>query len=171
MSIQITTLKGTNSISADRITINDNFKINTDAINNILSIVDTTTGKIDNTGVGADNTITTEGITLTASGVDVQVGDIDVQAGDLKLLHDGAFIEMGTNNSQIVHATVTGATAATKNIVQFVEFSGIEIPKVTTVDRVAIGTDIGATGPNVVVFDTDTGKFTGWTGSQWVNFH
>ena len=47
MAITITTLQGTNSLSADRITINDNFKINTDAINNILGVVDTTIGLID----------------------------------------------------------------------------------------------------------------------------
>lgn len=171
MAITITTLKGTNSISADRITINDNFKINTDAINNILGIVNTTTGKINNTGVGADNTITTEGITLTTSGVDVQNGNINVQNGNITLPTDGAYIELGGDNSKIKDTTVAlGASGPNSDhIVEFENFIGIAAPRMTTVELTDVGANgLGATGPNLVTFDSDTNQFKGWNGTAWV---
>ena len=72
MAITIKTLKSTSSISADRITLNDNFAIITENVNSILGIVDISTGKIDNSNIGSDNTITTNGITIKESGLDAQ---------------------------------------------------------------------------------------------------
>ena len=50
MAISVTVLQGTSSVSADRITLNDNFAIVEDGINNLLGILNTNTGKFDNTG-------------------------------------------------------------------------------------------------------------------------
>ena len=64
MAISITTLKGTNSLSADRITINDNFNVNTNAINELIGILNTTTGKF----------VRTKRIVMTPDEVDQQNG-------------------------------------------------------------------------------------------------
>ncbi len=171
MAITIKTLKGTNSVSADRITINDNFKINTDAINGLLGIVNTTTGKIDNTGVGADNTITTEAMTITTGGIDIQGGDLSLQDGDIKALSDGAKIELGTDGSAIVDSLVAvGASGPNStHYVGVTGFIGYEVPRLTTVEITDVGANgLGATGPNLVTFDSDTNEFKGWNGVAWV---
>jgi hypothetical protein len=172
MAITIKTLKGTNSLSADRITINDNFKINTDAINGLLGIVNTTTGKIDNTGVGADNTITTDAITVKTSGIDVQNGAVTVQKGEIKLPKDGASIEMGTDGSKIIDVIQTfGATAPNGgHAVKFENFIAIEVPSMTNAEVLDM-TGLGATGPYYIAFDTTQSKFKGWDGTAWVDFH
>ena len=171
MAITIKTLKGTNSLSADRITINDNFKINTDTINNLLGIVNTTTGKIDNTNVGADNTITTESITLTLGGLDIQSGNIDLQSGNISLLNDGASIQLGSDNSKILDTIVAvGATGPNStHVVGFENFIAIQVPRMTEVELIDVGANgLGATGPNVITFDSTNNTFRGWNGVSWV---
>ena len=173
MAITIKTLKGTNSVSADRITINDNFNINTNAINGLLGIVNTTTGKIDNTGVGADNTITTDGITIKSSGIDVLVGDIQTQNGNIKASLDGSYVELGSSQAQLKQ-TVLGATGASpKQILDLPNFDGLVIPKLTTVEMTEMSVELlllGATGPNVIAFETDTNIPKFWNGSVWTTF-
>ena len=110
MAITITTLQGTSSLSADRITLNDNFKINTDAINNILGVVDTTTGTIDNTGVGTNNVIKTEGLTTSGTannGIEVQTGNINITSGSFRATTNGSFLELGADGSKIIDTVVT----------------------------------------------------------------
>lgn len=172
MSIQITTLKGTNSLSADRITINDNFKINTDAINNLLGIIDTTTGKFDNTGVGADSTITTEGLTITTgAGIELQSGSITLNTGNILLNSDGASIGLGSDNSKIIDKIVAiGASGPNStHIIGATGFIATEIPSMTTAELTDVGVNgLGATGPYVITFDSDTANFKGWNGTAWV---
>ena len=168
MSITITTLQGTNSLSADRITINDNFKINTDAINNILGVVDTTIGLIDNTGLGGSNqTIKTEGIVLTTSGVDVQGGNVSISSGSFKATTNGSFLELGADGSKIIDTSFTVASV-TKHFIGTTGFSGIEVPRMTTAELTAFGASLGT--KNMIVFDSTSGvnKFKGWNGTAWV---
>jgi hypothetical protein len=168
MAINIKTLKGTNSISADRITINDNFKINTDATNNLLAVVNTTTGKINNTGIGADNTITTEGITITTSGLDIQNGNLSLSLGNIVLATDGAYIELGTDNSRLTDNIIAiGASGPNSNhYLELENFIGVSMPRLTTVEINNI-TGVGTTGPNLITFDSDTDQFKGWNGTSW----
>ena len=168
MAITVKTLQGSNSLSADRITINDNFKINTNAINNLLGIINTTTGKFDNTGIGADNTITTDGITIKTSGLDIQGGDINVEDGVIKLLTDGSSIELGSDNSKIIDTLVSiGASGPNSNhVVGFENFIALEIPRMTTLELTNV--ILGATGPNLITFDSTANKFKGWNGTAWV---
>lgn len=172
MAITITTLQGTNSLSADRITINDNFKINTDAINNILGVVDTTTGLIDNTGLGGSNqTIKTEGIVLTTSGVDVQGGNVSVSSGSFKATTNGSFLQLGADNSKIIDIimpTVAGIPSPS-HIIGATGFIGIQIPEMTSSERTGI--IVTSTSPKIITFDTTDNKFYGWTGAGWVPFH
>tara|TARA_Y100001937_G_scaffold116495_1_gene168495 strand:- start:395 stop:910 length:516 start_codon:yes stop_codon:yes gene_type:complete len=167
MAITITTLQGTNSLSADRITINDNFKINTDAINNILGVVDTTTGLIDNTGVGSNNTIKTDGIVLTTSGVDVQGGNVSISSGSFKATTNGSFLELGADNSKIIDTILPVGTGgpSPSHIIGATGFIGIQISEMTTTERTAV--TLTATSPKIITFDTDLNKFYGWNGTTW----
>jgi len=166
MAITITTLQGTNSLSADRITINDNFKINTDAINNILGVVDTTIGLIDNTGLGGSNqTIKTEGIVLTTSGVDVQGGNVSISSGSFKATTNGSFLQLGADNSKIIDTPFTVASV-TKHFIGTTGFSGIEVPRMTTAELTAFGASLGT--KNMIAFDSTVNKFKGWNGTAWV---
>ncbi len=174
MAITVTTLKGNNSVSADRITINDNFKITTNAINGILGVVNTTTGKINNTNVGSDNTITTEGITLTntngatATALDVQQGSISIQSGNITLASDSSYIELGTDNSKIIDNIVSvGASGPNGNHVLGLEnFIGIEIPRLTTTEKIEV---IPSNDKSVLVFDTDLNTLSIWSGVAWID--
>lgn len=175
MSIQVTTLKGTNSIASDRITINDNFDITKDAINDLLGIVDTTTGKFDNTGVGSNNTITTEALTTIGTfGVDVQgTGSINVQNGNLKLATNGNYIELGADSCFIKDddslVSTLGPTAHLLDVSD--GFAGITIARRTTSEIASLAGQLGVNGPNILVFDSDTNKFKGWTGTAFVDLH
>ena len=169
MAITITTLQGTNSLSADRITLNDNFKINTDAINNILSVVDTNTGLIDNTGVSTNNVIKTEGLTtsgLNNNGIEVQTGNINITAGSFKATTNGSFLELGADGSKIIDTSFT-VSAVTKHFIGTTGFSGIEVPRMTTADITTFGSSLAT--KNMIVFDSDSGvnKLKFWNGTAW----
>jgi len=167
MAITIKTLKGTNSVSADRITINDNFKINTDAINQLLGIINTTTGRFDNSNIGADNTVTTKQVIVSTSGIDVQGGNINLQTGNIKAIQDGASIELGSDNSQIIDKLAIGSTGPNgDHILGLNDFVAIEVPKMTTPQLTDLV--LGATGPHIITFDDTSKTFKGWNGTVWV---
>jgi hypothetical protein len=65
MAITLTSLLGTNSISSDRITINNNFATLSNAVNLLLQITNISTGAIDNSTFGSGNSIRT--VTLNAT--------------------------------------------------------------------------------------------------------
>jgi len=52
-------------------------------------------------------------------------------------------------------------------------YPALILPNVTTAQRNAITNrvDGGAVVPGSIVFNTNTNKFQGWTGSTWVDFH
>ena len=169
MAITITTLQGTNSLSADRITLNDNFKINTDAINNILSVVDTTTGLIDNTGVSTNNVIKTEGLTTSGSnnnGIEVQTGNINITAGSFKATTNGSFLELGADNSKIIDTVVT-VSSVNKHILGATGFVGTQISEMTTADITAITSLLTTTSPKILTFDSTLKKLKFWNGTAF----
>lgn len=171
MAITIKTLKGTNSVSADRITLNDNFAIITGAVNNILGIIDISTGKFDNSNIGSDNTITTKGITIKESGLDVQQGNININQGNLTLPSNNSYLGLGADGSKIKD-TLVGVGASGPNsthIVEFENFIGLSLPRLTTVEKNNL--ILGATGPNLVLFDSDTNKACVWDGTQYQDLY
>lgn len=162
MSISLTILKGTSSISSDRITINNNFKISEDTTNELLSIVNTTTGKINNTGVGADSTITTEGLFVTeTNGIEIAKGNLSVGLGNIILASDDAFIQIGSTGKvkDTTELSISGGTSY--NLLDLSEgFSAVSVPSLPTTQIIDIA--VGATSANYLVFDSTSGIFKGW---------
>ena len=169
MAITITTLQGTHSLSADRITINDNFKINTDTINNILGVVDTTTGTIDNTGVGSNNVIKTEGLTTSGTannGIDVQTGNVNVSSGSFKATTNGSFLQLGADNSKIIDTVIT-VGAVNKHFIGATGFDGIQISEMTTAEITAITSLLTTTSPKILTFDSTLKVLKFWNGTAF----
>jgi hypothetical protein len=84
MAISLTTLNGTDSIAASRITLNDNFATVGSALNSLLSMIDIATGLIDNSSYGSNNNIVTGALTSN-SGITINSGNITVSNGDMIL--------------------------------------------------------------------------------------
>ena len=94
-----------------------------------------------------------------------------VDSGIIKLPIDGASIELGSSQSKIIDKKLVkgGSGPVSTHIVGLDNFIGIEVPRMTTVERNDIGTyGLGATGPNIITFDKTTNKFMGWNGTTWV---
>lgn len=84
MAISLTTLNGTDSIAASRITLNDNFATIGSALNSLLSIIDIATGLIDNSGFGSNNNIVTGALTAN-SAITINSGNLTISNGDIIL--------------------------------------------------------------------------------------
>jgi hypothetical protein len=180
--IQVTTLKGTDSLSASRITINDNFKVIEDSLNAVLQVFDVSTGKINNYGYGTDNDIETEDIIVrgsTAGGVNVLSGSVIVNNGNVLV---SGYLEFGPGsgvrlekvnknfniapgNIPTINASGTGGTGGVGSIAYFA------IPRLSTsqiedIQNPAVGAIVcdvsGATGVLKMCFAS------GVTGS-WVS--
>jgi hypothetical protein len=167
MSISLTTLKGTSSISADRITINNNFNILQDSTNDILGIVNTTTGKIDNTGVGADSTITTEGLTITkTAGLEVANGNVNIGLGNIILGEDESSIRFGaTAKIQHQQAASIGGNAPYNVLDASEGFNLVSVPSLSTTQINDV--TVGATS-HYIVFDSTSEEFKGYNGTAWI---
>lgn len=140
MPIQLTQLKGTDSISSNRITINDNFNILKDNLNDLISILDTNTGLLDNSTGFANGTIKTTGLTITT-------GNLSLNSG---------FINLG--NSKLSRSVVSG-----KNFIITENIDGIEIPKkstaeITSIKDTLLTITVVEDRPNILVFDDETKK-------------
>ena len=99
MSISITSLNGTDALSSSRITINDNFATIGDALNSVLSIIDISTGKINNSAFGSDNDIETEDLIVrgsTGGGITVITGSVTVNNGNVI---SGGYVELGSGSN------------------------------------------------------------------------
>ena len=169
MAITITTLQGTSSLSADRITLNDNFKINTDAINNILGVVDTSTGLIDNTGVSTNNVIKTEGLTTSGSnnnGIEVQTGNVNITLGSFKATTNGSYLQLGADGSKIID-TVIAVSGTNKHFIGGTGFDGIQISEMTTAEITAITTPLTTTSPKILTYDSTLKKLKFWNGTAF----
>jgi hypothetical protein len=103
MAITTTNLNGTDSVSASRITINDNFSTIVDALNDVLSIIDIATGKINNYGYGSNNDMETEDLIVRGSvggGISVISGNVNVQNGNVVVGNSNYFqIGSGVGNA------------------------------------------------------------------------
>jgi hypothetical protein len=116
MAITTTDLKGTDSISASRITINDNVATISEALNDILSIVDIGTGRIDNSSYSSLNNIKTTSIEVTGnSGISVNTGPLNILAGNIVIsIGSLTFANVGINEATqdtFPVLNVTGASA------------------------------------------------------------
>lgn len=148
-NIQLTTLLGTNSVASDRITINDNFSILKDNLNDVLSIV-----KTDINSIGDSN----NRVSLFGSTIDILN---NIQLGSTSRIKFGNNIELGVNNYD------------TFNTLYLENISGIEVPKLSDIDIEDFKTELEnisnvADRPAVIVFDTDTNEFKGYNGTDFV---
>ena len=175
MAISLTTINGTDSIAASRITINDNFSTVKSAVDDIQSVINST-GAINNSSKSTP-TIQTGSITVTgATGVTISTGSLSVTAGNITL---GGTLSFGTNGATIKKTNktidavstpildVAGATGAT--------FTGtvgyFVIPRQTTATiKSTVNPELGAlvynTTINTLVYCAGTTSATGGTG-QW----
>jgi hypothetical protein len=159
MAISVTVLQGTSSISADRITINDNFATVVDGINNLLGILDTTTGKFDNTGVGANSVIVTEGLTVTLDGIDIVVGDLGLDAGNVILNADESYIQLGSAGSQLAEKIFPKVSSGNFSGLDISLFDLVKLPKKTTAEIADIDTANLEGGELVYDSTTNTPKY------------
>jgi len=182
MAISTTTINGTDSVAASRITINDNFNTIKDSINELLAIVDTATGKINNYGFGSNNDIETEDLIVRGSGVSggisVLSGNISVSNGNLVLGNGNFQIGSGSNAVTIQRATksVTGGTVPTLNLsgttsdTSATAVKYVTLPRLLTADIKAIqnphlGSIVYDLGQNKFVVCTVTSSTVGATGT------
>lgn len=165
MAISVTTLQGTSSIAADRITINDNFATVVDGINNLLGILNTTTGKFDNTGVGSNSVIVTEGITVTTDGIDVTVGDLGLDDGNILLNADESYIQIGSAGNQIGEVLLPKVSSGNFSALDISTFDVARFPKLTTAEIADIDTANLLGGETV--YDTDLNVPKMYNGTVW----
>ena len=174
MAISTTTLNGTDSIAASRITINDNFNTIKSALNDLLSIVDIATGKINNYGYGSNNDIETEDLIVRGSvggGISVLSGGITVSSGPIIISSQYLQVGSGTNSVKMERVSKTYSGSST---IPTVNFSGngatggtgpigyMTIPRMTTADiNSIISPALGS-----LVYDTSLNTFKGCTGSS-----
>ena len=126
MAISTTTINGTDSVAASRITLNDNFNTIKDALNNVLSIIDIATGKINNFGYGSNNDMETEDIVIRGSGANggvfVLSGSVNVNNGNVIVggTASNGFIQVGAGTNAIylerIQRTTSGGTIPTVNL-------------------------------------------------------
>jgi len=168
--IEVTELKGTNSIASDRITINDNFSIVTNGVNNILGIINIETGKIDNSTIGSDNTIVTRGITVTELGIDLTTGNIALNDGNILLNGENSYISFGQiTPSKIEHITVpsiSNPTTVFSNKLDLGTFDTLGVARTSTATRLEIDTTSLVGGE--LVWDIDLSTLYLYSGSAWV---
>lgn len=112
MAIQLTTINGTDSIAATRITINDNFATLSDALNSVLEMVNISTGYFDNSTFGSNPQIKTGSVVAT-TGISATTGDIIAFQGNLRLGLN-SFLEFGNNSG--IKITRTAKTQGSGNI-------------------------------------------------------
>jgi hypothetical protein len=108
MAISTTTLNGTDSVAASRITLNDNFNTITDALNDLLSIIDIATGKINNYGYGSNNDMETEDLIVRGSlggGVNVISGNVTVGNGNVVIggTSGNGYLQVGSGSGNAIY--------------------------------------------------------------------
>ena len=181
MAITLTTLNGTDSIAATRITINDNFATISSAMNSLLSIIDIATGLIDNTGYGSNSNINTENITVSGiAGVVVTSGSITISNGNLTL---GGAIEFGGGTNvkikkilkplsvgNIYVLDMAGSTGTTAGGTSAGNIGYLALPRLATVNikdiqNPEIGAIVYDISQNMLAYCVGTTSALGATGS------
>jgi hypothetical protein len=176
MAITTTNLNGTDSVSASRITLNDNFNTIVDALNDVLSIIDIATGKINNYGFGSNNDIETEDLIVRGSvsgGINVILGNVTVGAGNVVIGGNNS-LQIGSGAQTIYMEKVSRVLSA--GSIPTINFSGtgatgpstsgpvgyMTIPRLTTADINAIESPLEGS----IVYDVNLKAFVGCTGSS-----
>jgi hypothetical protein len=172
MAISLTTLNGTDSLASSRITINDNFSTVLDALNDVLSIIDIATGKINNYGYGSNNDMETEDLIVRGSvggGISVITGDITLNNGNVSVANSGYF-EIGSGTGVKIEKITKNLTSG--NIPTW-NFSGVGSTGASgpigymTVPRLNTATidDIQLPQLGALVYDIDTNELKVCTAS------
>jgi len=151
MAINTKNVLGTDSVSSSRITINDNVNTLKEALNDVLSIIDTSTGAINNSVYGSTNTIKTKGITVTTSGITIQAGDITSTLGDIVL--DSGKIKL--KNIELTQSIDGSSTIFS------IGASGMGLPTAS-----ATG-DFASISAPTLFFDTTDEKLKFFNGTTW----
>ena len=130
MAISTTNLNGTDSVSASRITINDNFNTIQDALNDVLSIIDIATGKINNYGYGSNNDMETEDLIVRVSvggGIDVISGNVTVGNGNIIIggTSGTGYVRIGTGTNSIYFEKVAKSFAVSVGSIATANLSGV----------------------------------------------
>lgn len=175
MAISTTTLNGTDSISASRISINDNFNTIKSALNDLLTIIDIATGKINNYGYGSNNDMETEDLIVRGSvggGLSVISGDIVVNSG--AIIVNSQYLQVGSGSNSIkmerVSRTLGSGTIPTVNFSGSGATGGTGPVGYMTVPRMIAADIVNIINPaeGSIVFDVTNHVFKGCTGSSSV---
>lgn len=165
MAITTKDILGTDSVSASRITINDNINTIKESVNDVLDAFDTSTGKFDNSIYGTSgNTVKTNGIIVTTSGITVQNGTIKINSGNFDLDSGNLTVTSGDVDISAGKISIQDADLI---------YSLVQTTPILTVGASAIGIPIGATatltapvaGSNPLMITG--GKLQFWNGSAW----
>jgi hypothetical protein len=179
MAISTTTLNGTDSVSASRITLNDNFNTIVSALNDVLKIIDIATGKVNNYNYGSNNDMETEDLIVRGSvggGINVISGNVNVNAGNV-IIGGNNFLQIGSGGQSIYFEKISKTYAVTGSI-PTINFSGsgatgptasgpvgyMTVPRMTTMDIDSIVSPLEGS----IVYDVDLKAFKGCTGSSSV---
>lgn len=119
MPINLTNINGTDSIAGSRITINDNFAVLQDTINQIVSVFDVATGKINNYGYGSNNDVETEDLIVrgsTGGGISVLSGNVSLSNGNILV---AGYLEFGSGSNVKLEKIVKNFQVSPGNIPTF----------------------------------------------------
>lgn len=146
MAITTKDILGTDSISASRITINDNVNTLKEATNNVLSIIDTSSGAFDNTNYGSLKTVKTGVLTATTS--------IETN-GNLTLTSTSGKINLGSS--------VIEALTFNTNPVVGINAFGVKLPSGVEADFGGLA----AGDAGLAFYDTSVNKIKFWNGTAF----
>jgi hypothetical protein len=180
MAIQLTTINGTDSIAATRITINDNFSTLSDALNSVLQMVNISTGYFDNATFGSNPKINTGSIT-TLGEISSTTGDIVAYQGNLKVGSNG-FLEFGPNSGCRIKRSLKKLVGVATTY--FIDFAGATggtatgnlsaaiLPRQTTaiirtIQNPELGSLVYDTTQNVLAYCVGTTTGAGATGTWY----
>lgn len=175
MAISLTTLNGTDSIAASRITLNDNFATIGSALNSLLSMIDIATGLIDNSSYGSNNNIVTGALTSN-SGITINSGNITVSNGDMIL---SGKITFGSGTQVAIKRTSHNLTTGSIYILDAAGATGATstgqvgyyvLPRQTTavikdIQNPELGAVVYDTAQNVLAYCIGTTSVVGGTGT------
>lgn len=166
MAIDLTKINGTDSLAGLRITINDNFHTIKSALNDVLSIIDIASGKIDNTNFGSVNNIKTENLTVQ-NALNVITGNIEIGSGNLIVgSSSGGYIQIGGGSNSVRMEKVIRSFFTGSGNIPTVNFSGngatggtgpigyLSLPRLET----STVNDISNPAVGSLVYDINTNK-------------
>ena len=163
-------MTGVNSVSASRITINDNFTTLENVINNMLSMIDITTGTFDNSAYASENNVITSKIKITTGNATIDNGNVIISNGDINLNGIAPKIDFGSNlRIDTISVGFTGGAPGSKPLINLSALlnGGVRLPNVATGTTGYDAYAIGSTLSGLLCFDSTNSKLVFWTGSAW----